>query len=204
MIKVELQGIDAVRKSLSRLAVDIRGKAMSAAINKTADKARAEINRAIPEIYSVKTGEVRSAIDISKASSAKPRAEITVFGSPARKGRSLNLVHFLAAVQADGQAHKTRGAKANKKALAALGNQLGFLIKKGSGLKKISGAFVGNKGRTVFMRIGKARLPIKPVQVIGFGQMFNSRRINNRVLDKINRDLPIEVDRAVKLLLDRL
>lgn len=51
------------------------------------------------------------------------------------------------------------------------------------------------------MREGKGRLPIKPVQVIGFSQMFNSKRISSRVMQKINDDLPIEVDRAIKMLM---
>jgi hypothetical protein len=75
---------------------------------------------------------------------------------------------------------------------------LRFVFKRGSSGKVIEGAFVGNKGRTVFRRVGKARLPIEPVRVIDVGQMFRSKKVSGRVLERINRDLPIEVDRAVK------
>lgn len=199
MIKIEIKGIDEVRRKLDRLSREMQARVIQPALNKVAEKARAEISRAIPEEYAVKTSEVRQAMSLRRARSGDLQAVIEVFGSKSRRGRSANLVRFLAAVQAAGQAIKVRGAKANKKELAALEKQLGFLIKKGGGLKKIQGAFVGNKGRTIFRRTGKGRLPIEPVQVIGFSQMFNSRKINRRVMDKIRAELPVEIDRAIKM-----
>jgi hypothetical protein len=204
VITVKIEGIAGVQERLRRIADDMRGPVMQAAINKTADKAQAEINRAIRDEYAVKPDEVRNAITIRKAQKGNLEAIVRVFGSKNKRGRSLNMIHFLAAAQAAGVAVKTRGAKGvKKKDLAALGKQLGFAIKKGGGLKQIEGAFVGNKGRTIFQRTGNGRLPIKPVQVIGFGQMFASRKIHDRVLAKINADLPVEIDRAIKMIIAR-
>jgi len=201
MISVRLQGIAEVQARLSTLSSGMQAKVIGPAINKVAEKARAEIARAIPETYAVKPAEVRSSIRLSKARSGSLQATIEVFGSARKVGRSLNLIHFLAAAQIAGKAVKVRGARANKKQLAALQNQLGFLIKRGGGLKTIPGAFVGNKGRTIFIRTGKARLPIEPVQVIGFSQMFASNRIRDRILAKIKADLVIEVDRSIARLM---
>ena len=201
MISVRLQGIAEVQARLSTLSSGMQAKVIGPAINKVAEKARAEIARAIPETYAVKPAEVRSSIRLSKARSGSLQATIEVFGSARKVGRSLNLIHFLAAAQIAGKAVKVRGARANKKQLAALQNQLGFLIKRGGGLKTIPGAFVGNKGRTIFIRTGKARLPIEPVQVIGFSQMFASNRIRDRILAKIKADLVIEVDRSLSRLM---
>lgn len=201
MIKVEIRGLEEVRRKLDRVRRDIQPRVLQPAINKVAEKARAEINRAIPQHYAVKSNEVRNAVELRKARSGNLEAVITVFGSAKKRGRSLNLIHFLAAVQAAGQAMKTRGAKGKKSELAALQKQLGFLIRKGGGLKKIQGAFLGNKGRTIFARVGDARLPIKPLQVIGFSQMFKSRKIERRVMDKIAAEMPVEIDRAIARLL---
>ena len=201
MISVRLQGIAEVQARLSTLSSGMQAKVIGPAINKVAEKARAEIARAIPETYAVKPAEVRSSIRLSNARSGSLQATIEVFGSARKVGRSLNLIHFLAAAQIAGKAVKVRGARANKKQLAALQNQLGFLIKRGGGLKTIPGAFVGNKGRTIFIRTGKARLPIEPVQVIGFSQMFASNRIRDRILAKIKADLVIEVDRSIARLM---
>lgn len=198
MIKFSVKVDDsATRRALKRLQDDMQAKVLQPAINKVAEKARAEINRAIPEEFAVKAGEMRNAINLRKARSGNLEAVIEIFGSARKRGRSLNLIHFLAAVR--GLA--VRGNRAKKKDLAALDQQLGFLIKKAGGIKRIEGAFIGNKGRTVFRRTGSGRLPIEPVQVIGFSQMFSSRRISKRVMDKINAELPVEIDRALNLLM---
>ena len=202
MLKITVDN-KATMAMLDRLQRDMRSKVLQPAINKLAAKAVAEINRAIPQEYAVKASEVRNAVSLRRAGAGKLEAVIEIFGSARKRGRSLNLVHFLAAVQAAGRTYKLRGAKANKKDLANLDRQLGFIIKKAGGIKKIDGAFIGNKGRTIFHRTGSGRFPIEPVQVIGFSQMFNSRRISQRVLDKINTEMPIEIERALKLLMAR-
>ena len=200
-ISVEVRNMDKVQDALNTIQKGLREKAIGPALNRTAEKARAELARAIPEEYAVRAAEVRNAVSLRKARSGNLEATITVFGSTSRRGRSMNLIHFLAAVQQAGKAMKTRGAKASKADLSALNRQLGFLIKRGGGLKKIDGAFVGNHGRTIFRRIGKARLPIEPLQVIGFSQMFSSRKISTRIMTKIESDLLIEINRSIARLM---
>ena len=201
MFSVRITGVDALQRKLGGMADEIDRKVIQPAINKVADKARAEINRAIPQGYAVKASEVRNAVDVRKARSGELRAVVSVFGSARKRGRSMNMIHFLAAIQAAGAARKTRGARANRTELKAIANQLGFRIRRDGGLKQIDGAFLGNKGRTIFRRTGQARLPIEPLQVIGFSQMFASERISKRVMDKIRADLPVEIDRAIARLL---
>lgn len=197
MFSVKITGTDWLRK----IGADIERKVIQPAINKVADKARAEINRAIPEEYAVKASEVRNAISIRKARAGELRAVISVFGSTRKRGRSMNMIHFLAAIQAAGAARKTRGSRATKAELTGIAKQLGFRIRRDGGLKRIEGAFIGNKGRTIFRRTGKSRLPIEPLQVIGFSQMFASRKISQRVIDKIVSEMPIEIDRALARLM---
>ena len=200
MIRIDVRGIREVQANLRALPEKLQGLATQAAINKVAAGAQTEINRAIRDEYAVRSEDVRSSIAVRKAQRGRLAATVEIFGSPTRRGRSMNMVRFLAAVQG----LKTRGTTgAGKKALAALERQLGFKIKKAGGLKKIEGAFLANKGRTVFRRTGDARLPIEPVQVIGYSQMFSSRKIRARVLARINRDLPVEVGRAVRMILAR-
>lgn len=197
MITTRIVGLEAMGKNLIKLSSDIEEKATVMAINKTAAKAQAEIARAIPQEYAVKASEVRNSIDLRRARGGELRAVISVFGSARRRGRSLNMIHFLAAIQAAGRAMKTRGSKAKKADLKAIANQLGFMIRRDGGLKQIPGAFIGNAGRTIFRRTGKARLPIEPMQVIGFSQMFSSRKITDRIMSKIAAEFPIEAQRAI-------
>lgn len=205
-INVSINGIDSVQNELRRIRDEIgRGQATAAAINKVAEKAQVEIRRAVTEQYQISADLVRGSLNFRRASNKRNSVEavIDVFGSPTKHGRSMNMIRFLAAVQAAGRAMKVRGAKGNKKQLAALEQQLGFAITRSGGLKTIPGAFIGNKGRTIFMRTGNARLPIKPVQVIGVSQMFSSRAIKQRVMTKIGDDLNVEMKRAVDMILAR-
>ena len=203
-INVDVRGLDAVQKRLATIPRDLADKALQPALNKTAQRAQAEVNRAIRAEYYVKAEEVRNAISLRRASRGELKAVIDIFGSKSKRGRSANMIHFLAALQGAGVAIKTRGAVGIKrKDLKALGSQLGFNIRRGAGVKQIKGAFIANNGRTVFIREGKARLPIKPLQVIGFGQMFASKTISQRVMAKVDSDLVQEVERAIKMILSK-
>ena len=205
-IGVSITGIDSVQRELKRIGDEFaRGKAISAALNKVAEKAQVEIRRAVTERYAISADQVRGSLSLRRATTKRGlnsiEAQIDIFGSPTKKGRSMNMIRFLAAVQAAGKAMKTRGSKGTKKQLADLEQQIGFAIKRGGGLKTIPGAFIGHKGRTIFMRDGKARLPIHPVQVIGVSQMFSGRAIRERVMAKIDGDLLVEIQRAVEMIL---
>lgn len=211
VLNVKVEGLDGVQSMLKRLPERLRGPAMQAAINKTAGKAQAEVNRAIRDEYTLDPKEVRNSMRVNYARRGTLVASIDLFGSAKKRGRSLNMIHFLAAVRGL-KARRAQGV--TKKQLSDLGKQLGFKIKKGGGLKQIEGAFIGNKGRTAFIREAgkymasrsgqtKHSEAIKPVQVIGVSQMFSSRKIRNRVLAKINADLPVEVERAIKAILAR-
>lgn len=203
-IALSIEGLDNVQRELRRISSAIgQGRATAAAINKVAEKAQVEIRRAVTERYQITADQVRGSMYLRRASAKRATVEavVDIFGSPTKSGRSMNMVRFLAAVQAAGRAMKTRGSRAKKKQLEALGKQIGFAIKRGGGMKTIPGAFVGNHGRTVFRRIGRARLPIEPIQVIGVSQMFSSREIHSRILAKISADLEIEMRRAVEMIL---
>lgn len=188
-ISLNLSGLDEVKKKLESLTGPKIKSAISMAINKTAAKGQTEINRAITERYQISRSEVSNSVTVSTASKVKPTATLRIFGSPKKQGRSLNLIHFTE--------RKVTLAEGRRRAKAGNQNQLRFNIIKGQGGKMIPGAFIGNKGRTVFIREGKSRLPIKPVQVIGVGQMFNFRPITERVIARIKREFLTEVDRAI-------
>ena len=68
----------------------------------------------------------------------------------------------------------------------------------------IRGAFIGNKGRTVFIRTTDKRLPIQALQTIDVGQMFNQKRINARVVAAINTKFPELFARESKFFLSKL
>jgi hypothetical protein len=189
-IGFDITGIPELKKKLESLSGKQMASATSIALNKTAAKGQAEISRAITERYQIKATEVRNSMSLRKASASTLVAEISIFGSTKKRGRSLNMIHFVE--------KKVTLAQARKRAKKGTLNQLHFNIIKGSGKKLIPGSFIGNNGRTVFMREGDSRLPIKPVQVIGVSSMFKFKPIHARVMAKIRADFATEMNRAIE------
>lgn len=185
MIKIDVRStLGQQAESLRRMSRDLQDKAVAMALNKATAKGKTEMTRAITSEFNIKAGDVRPQLHVRKAS-AKGRklvSQLQAFASGSKKGRSLNLIHFL--------------AKQKKSS-----SELGFKIKKRGGAKQIKGAFIGNKGRTIFIREGKERTPIKALQTIDVPQMFNTKRINERVVRRIEKEFGVEFDRAVRLLL---
>jgi len=203
MLTIKLEGFDELKRNLEGIRNGLGEQVATAALNKVGNKARTEMKRAISQEYNLNAAEVNSRLRLSNATKSNLSVTLDPFAS-SKKGRALNLIHFLAAVQAAGGVRKVRGIKGvSKSQLKQLGVQLGFLIKRAGGIKSLAGAFIGNHGRTIFIREGKGRLPIKPLSTIDVPQMFSARKSIDRVTQVIQTELPIEFDRALKLLLDR-
>lgn len=208
-INVQIQGIDGIKRKLAEIPDQLADRALSAALNKTGDKAKAEMVRAITDEYNIKRSDVAPRMNLKRATRNDLYVVLDPFASGSKisrsKGRALNLIHFL-----DHRA--TKKAERMAKRVVKRGTQriggrvmpvLYFKIKKGEPPKPIPGAFIGNHGRTVFIRTSKDRLPIEGLSTIGVPQMFSARKINARVMARINEALPIEVDRAIKMVMER-
>lgn len=183
-----------VQASLAKLGRDIEGRVISAALNKVAAKAKTEMTRAITSEFNLKASEVSHRLRVTRADRNIKNWKVILYpfasDNFAKSGRSLNMIRFVekSVTLAEGRRRGKAGAK----------NKLHFQIKKSGGKKTVTGAFIGNQGRTVFVRTGKARLPIKALSTIDIPQMFNTKRINARVMARIKQELPLEFDRAIK------
>lgn len=208
MIKIDVRStLGQQAESLRRMSRELQDKAVAMALNKATAKGKTEMTRAITSEFSIKAGDVRPQLFVRKAS-AKGRklvSQLQAFASR-RKGRSLNLIHFME--------RKVTLAEAKRRAKSGTLNQIGFQIKKRGGVKRIEGAFIGNKGRTIFVRVPGTTMSsrstyagtkhaeeIKGVQTIDVPQMFNTRRLNGRVVRRIETEFQIEFGRAVQFLL---
>lgn len=195
MIQINVKStLDQQAKALRRLSGELQDKAVRLALNKTIDKGRAEMVRAITSEFNIKASAVRPHLHVRKARAKKLGLEVVLRAFNSRRsGRSQNLIRFLE--------KKVTLAEARRRAKRGTLKQLGFQIKKRGGVKRIQGAFVSNRGRTIFVREGDGRLPIKAVQTIDVPQMFNTRRINERVVRRIKGEFGVEFDRAARFLL---
>jgi len=182
-ITVKIEGIKKLQKDLDRIQKGLSKRAIPMALNKTAAKARTEAHRAIREEYNITQKDVTKRLRVLKAGRRRHYAVL----EPRPGGRPYNVRRFTRAKRLDPRRKR----------------QLTFQIRRGKRVQ-IHGAFIGNKGRTVFRRIGKKRLPVEPVYTIGVTQMFGARRVRERVIARIRKELPVEMDRAVRQVLRKI
>jgi len=174
-----------VMAKLSQVSDQIGNRAMVRALNNTITQGKAEMARDISKEFRISVGTAKDRLEVSRASSKGGvyKFEASLQATRKAKGRSMNVIAFVGALP-----------KRTKKGKLA---QIKFQIKRQGGKKTITGAFVGNKGRTMFIREGKGRLPIKAVSTIDIPQMFNTRRINEVVqkvmLDKFETNITREL-----------
>lgn len=183
-MRVEIRtNFPQVVTALGQLQDDLASKVLARALNRTVEQARTQMSREIRAEFNLSAGYVRDRLKIKRAFAKVGQfslsAELTG-GDPRR--RSANVIAF--------------GARRSGKGVSVQ-------IRRGA-RKVITGAFIGNKGRTVFKRVGKSRLPIEPVQTIDVGQMFNTRRINAAVLRAIEGKFPAIFQRELAYALSRL
>ena len=183
-------------KKLDELHEAIKGQATASAINKTIDQARTQMARQITDAYALPSAYVKQRLRVRGASAkgGMTTIEATLIGGDGKR-RAANIIAFAE--------KKTTLAQARKRAKNGTLNQLYVKVKRAGPAKPLKGAFIGNKGRTVFERVGKARLPIKPVQVIDVPQMFTSKAISKSVIDFMNAKFPEVFEREARFYLTR-
>ena len=172
-----------VQRQLKSMQDDIGKRAIASALNKTVAQAKTAMSREIRAEFRISAMKVGASLKVNNARAAGGNLRLEAsLESPRNRGRSLNLINFLEG--------STTLAQARKRGKAGTLNQLFVQIKKSGGKKALGRAFIGNKGRTIFVRTGKARLPIKALQTLDVAGMFNTRRINDKVLAMINAKFP--------------
>lgn len=162
-----------VQRRLDALRKDIATQATARAINRTIDLGRTEMSRAIREEYNLSAAKVREKLQVRRASfrAGTLRLEGELFSRDASgRRRAINLINF--------------GARQTSQGLSVK------IKRTGGRVIASSRGFIGNKGRTAFARVGKARLPIRPLQTIDVPQMFNSTKILSRVTAYIGKRFP--------------
>ena len=161
----------AVAKQLENLRKDIADKAVASALNKTVALAKTAMSREIRGEFNINASTVNQSLKVQRASAAKGRFQLSAaLSSVSRPGRrSLNLARF--------------SARQTRKGVT-------FKVKRSGPRQLIPGAFLINGGNTVMIRQGKSRLPIKALQTIDVAQMFNTKRINAKVVQLIEARFP--------------
>jgi hypothetical protein len=184
-------------------------QAKASALNKVVAQAKTEMGREIVKEFNVTSAYVRERLVVRRASAAAQRFVMEATLAAAGKRRAANMIRFVerstTLAQArkrmaggEGGTHTLRGGGQITKAL-----ELRFKIKRSGDKKIVKGAFIGNKGRTVFIREGSGRLPIKALQTVDVPQMFNAKRINAKVVAFMKAKLPQVLERELKYFMSK-
>ncbi|MES2909872.1 MAG: phage tail protein [Pseudomonadota bacterium] len=172
-----------VQRRMDGMRREVAEQATVRAVNRTLEQAKTRMSRSIRAEFNISTSKVNQSLRIERAKYHGGIYTVTgMLESPTKRGRSINLINF--------EARKTARGVSVK------------VMRKG-GRKEIRGAFIANKGRTVFKREGKGRLPIVALQTIDVAQMFNTRRVNALVVAMINAKFPEIFEREAKFYTDR-
>jgi hypothetical protein len=193
MIKLDIRTNFAdVERKFRTLQDEVRGKAQVSAVNRTLDYGKTRMARGIAAEFNVTQAYVRERLRLKRASVKQGRFAIegSLIGSAQNRKRSANIIRFVE--------NRVTLAEARRRFSEGTLDHLFVKIKRKGAKKPLAGAFIGNKGRTVFERVGDSPLPIRPVQVIDVGQMFNTKRINEPVRRDMQRQLLVFYERDLR------
>lgn len=201
MLKISTD-FGSVTRSIGRLMSDIEREGIRLGINRTLQRGRTEASRAITAEFAVKANDAKAQLRITSISRKNNgfvlSGSLEAFGR--RRGHSSRNVMLFNAKAAPGTERKQVRFSTPlgwRTRTVAVGGGVSVKIKKNGPRKVIQGAFIGNKGRTVFIREGGARLPIKAVETIDLPQMFNTQTVNRRLLKRMEEILAVEVERGI-------
>ena len=186
-----------VQRQLKSLSDDIAKKATVSALNKTISIAKTAMSREIRSEFVLSAKEVNESLRVGRARASQGLyslvAELSSISKPGKRG--LNLIHFKARETPKG---------------------VSFKVRKNGPRKTIPGAFIGNDGRTVFVRTGgpKRRVtkgpntgrwaePIKALTTVDLQGMFGAKRIQARVVATIESRFPTIFANEAKFYTDR-
>lgn len=196
MIKISIRNnFPQVVAQLNRLSQQVGDKAMVRALNKTVDQGKTEMARKISQEFRISSSAAKDRLAVRRASvrGGALRFEAVLEATRRGKGRSMNLIHFIE--------KEIKQREFSRRLKNGTWSQLHFQIKRTGGKKMIKGAFVANNGRTVFIRTGKARLPIKALNTIDVTQMFNTKRINSVVREVMLKRFDANFKRELRAVL---
>ncbi len=182
MIEFSAESIKKAERLLGGIQ-DALPQAQVNAINRSLEAGRAEAVRSITKEYIIRTGDVRKAINIKKAILNKPTGAISSVGSP------IALSKF-----------NVSAGKPGKKAV------LTAQVKRSGSRKPIKKAFIAtaNSGHVgVYIRAGKARLPLVQLHGPSIPQMMGAENVIKKIEARAAEILDSRMEHEISRVLDR-
>lgn len=179
MISVEIPNLKDILKQLPNEA---KVKTVLArAINRSLPAARLAASKKVREEYVLKAGDINKATKITKANTA------TLSGKIRWSGPMTNLASYKISP-------RNRPKRRTKRQMTAE-------VKKGS-RATYKGAFIGPNAK-VFKRIGKKRLPIRPIYGPAISQLMGAEGVRKTIIEKTQDVLHKRVEHEVNRMMSK-
>ncbi len=171
-------GLADLRKTLSRVERQALPKAVNAGLNKTVVSVRKAASKVMVGRLKLKSRDVKAGLDIKKAGKHRPGKAIIE-----ARGRPVNIIRFMTPAQ-------IRSALNSKKRIVK--------SKPWGKLRTYRRrVFIGNKGRTAFLREGPSRRDIRGMWGPSIARELIRKEALQAMDNQFDERWPIEIDRAL-------
>lgn len=178
MITYEIERLQELRQRFDYRIID---KALQRALQVAATKTRTRISKEVRLVYNIKAGDIGRTVRLKRI----PGGRLLVY-----IGKVVGLDHF--------------GAR-GRNVKTARGKRRGVTVqvRKDRSRRLVAGGFVGGKGRVIFKREARSRLPIERLYGPSIPQMVSNGFVINNATLLTGEDAAVEFNRQLELLLGR-
>jgi len=184
MIKITVEKLLEVQKALKDQPKKIN-LILSRAINRAATNAKTNMSKKVREQYVIKASDIKSTINISKATSSKPYAIVK------STGKKIDLTMFKINPKDARPQNQPKGGYKSQ-------------IKKEGGLKVVPRGFLVNArgGLGFFQRTGSSRMPIARLMGPSVPQMIGNKNVIESIEKEAQSMLNNRIDHELQRILE--
>lgn len=197
MLRVDIRhNINQAVDQLAKFSRDMADKAVTRAINKTAQQAKTSAGREIKDQYQISTRVIGRSISIRRAGRGVMQAVITATGKP------LPLIAFQAKKDSRGVSVQIKGRRVVV--------PHAFIATMKSGHKGVfarggyKGGFERNGKQFGRFQFGKQRFPIGELFTFSVPQGFSNKMVKDKVVKRINEQFPKVLAQEIAYLLTKI
>jgi len=198
-ISAQIDMSRAIEK-LRTLPQKVQDRAIKDTINKVADRTNTAMKREITGEYTMKSGRVGEQLKVIKASNKGAVIQAILKATGSGKGRNIGSFKF-SVVKGSGPYKYVRAKMKDgswKMLKVRAGAGVKYQIKKNGAVHFLPGAWLATNGVAVLFRDQRQDYKVRGFTTIDVPEMFNAKRINQRVIEFAKQQLIIETERSLK------
>jgi len=187
-LKIELKGLD---EALAVLDPQIIQKAAQRTIQRAAQSGKTVISSQIREKFNIKKSDLDAKIAVDLSGIRQLRARLTVYGSPLSMTR-FNPTQTQGDIKTFVSKNFGLAQSKLKRAARSSGVRVSIIKGKQANLRAFIAPGKSGGGLQVWRRVGKARLPIRPLKVIGYASIIrkpeNIKAVERKIMEQLDKE----------------